>query len=319
MLAVSLGNTPLEFDVGFSAKHNTHQPLPVSLTELEFLLSLLLVLPLQQVDLPPRPRGFGTVGADVVVDAARVLSATTVDRLNRIAFEVHAKTGGEIAVVTMPDLRGRDISEISLRIGREWGIGSDAGVGSRERNAGVVVLVVPRETSSDGRGHVRIETGRGVEGFITDATAGDIQRAAIPYFQQGDYDRAVLLIVAALADRFSAEFGATLDTSVVPQARVSGSGRPTLTPGVLIFLLLVVFLVLSGLGRAGRRGRRGGGGGNGCLTLLWLLSASSGGGGRRYHHWGGGGFGGGSFGGGGGFGGFGGGGGFSGGGSSGSW
>jgi uncharacterized protein len=178
------------------------------------------------------------------------------------------------------------------------------------------VLVVPKETASDGRGRVRIETGRGVEGFITDGTAGDIQRAAIPYFQRADYDGAMTLIVAAIADRFATEFGVTLNPGAVPavqQPARSPGGSVAFPPEVIFFLLFVAFMILSGAGRM--RGRRGGG----CLQLLWLMSAASHGG--RHRHWGGGGFGGGSFGGGGGggFGGFGGGGGFSGGGSSGSW
>jgi uncharacterized protein len=193
-------------------------------------------------------------------------------------------------------------------------------VGSRDRNAGVVVLVVPKETASDGRGRVRIETGRGVEGFITDGTAGDIQRAATPYFERGDYDGAMTRSVAAIADRFASEFGVTLNPGAVPAVRQPArapGGSVAFPPEVIFFLLFVVLMILSGAGR-GRRGGRGGG----CLSLLWLMSAASHGG--RHRHWGGGGFGGGgfgggSFGGGGGFGGFGGGGGFSGGGSSGSW
>jgi uncharacterized protein len=278
------------------------------------LLTALLTALQQQLELPPQPRGFGTAEADVVVDAAGVLSSGAIERLNRIAYQVHARTGGEIAVVTLPDLGGRDVAEVALRIGREWGIGSDAGVGSRERNAGVVVLIVPRETAADGRGRVRIETGRGVEGFITDGTAGDIQRAAIPLFARQDYDGAALLIVGAIADRFAAEYGVALDPGLVPQRAPVPPPADVAIPGeVVIFLLIVIVLILSGMGRS--RGRRGGG--NGCLTLLWAMSLASHGRGRS--HWGGGGFGGGSFGGGGGFGGFGGGGGFSGGGSSGSW
>jgi len=278
------------------------------------MAALLGLLP-QQIEIPPRPRGFGTSAAEVVVDAAQVLTTGAVDRLNRIAFEVHRQTGGEIAVVTMPDVGGRDVADVALRIGREWGVGSDAAVGNQARNAGVVILVVPKETASDGQGRIRIETGRGVEGFITDGTAGDIQRAAIPYFQRQDYDGALLLIVTEVANRFAREFGVTLDPSTVPVASIPRQRQVAFPPEVVFFLFLVVVMILSGLGRA--RGR----GGNGCLTLLWAMSVA--GGGRRHHHWGGGGwgggFGGGSFGGGGGFGGFGGGGGFSGGGSSGSW
>jgi uncharacterized protein len=282
------------------------------------LLFAVLVATAQQLELPPPPRGYGTSAAEVVVDAARVLDAAVIDRLNRIAFEVHARTGGEMAIVTMPDLGGRDVADVALRIGREWGVGGTAAAGDRRRNAGVVILLVPKETASDGLGRIRIETGRGVEGFVTDAIAGDIRRAATPFFQQRDYGGGLLLITAALADRYAREFGVALDTSLVPSPRLR---EPIAQPvprapsfGALLFLLFVVLLIVSGLRRSGGRGR---GGGSGCLNLLWALSVAQSHG--RRGGWGGGGFGGGSFGGGGGFGGFGGGGGFSGGGSSGSW
>jgi uncharacterized protein len=293
------------------------------------LLTLIAAFLIQQLALPPAPRGYGTAAADVVVDAAGVLSPGTVVQLNGLAFDLRAKTGGEIAFVTMPDLRGRDVADVALRIGRDWGVGANAPVGSPLRNAGIVVLVVPKETSSDGRGHVRIEVGRGAEGFIPDAVAGDIQRAAIEYLQRQDYDGAFLTMGRGIAQRFAREFGVSLDSSVAVPAPVAPQPAPPqivrFPTGVVLFFLVVAFLILSSLGKAstrsrGRRGR-GGGGGDGCLTLLWLLSAAQSSGRRGRHHggWGGGGFGGGSFGGGGGFGGFGGGGGFSGGGSSGSW
>jgi uncharacterized protein len=196
---------------------------------------------------------------------------------------------------------------MALRIGREWGVGATADIGDRARNAGVVVLLVPRETSADGRGQISIQTGQGAEGFITDGIAGDIRREATPLLARGEYGPGLTLITARLAERYAAEFEFSLDSTLVPpRAAVRGQG-------VAPLLILVVFFVLvSLLGSAGRRGRRGRGGvADAAMLLLPLLMN----GGRRG---GGGGFGGGGFG-GGGFGGFGGGGGFSGGGSSGSF
>lgn len=279
--------------------------------ELSLLLAVLLAT-VQQIELPAPPRGYGTSAAEVVVDAAGVLDAATVYRLNRIAFAVHAATGGEMAIVTLPDLRGRDIADVARTIGRDWGVGGEAPVGDRRRNAGVIVLLAPNERQ------VRIETGRGVEGFVTDGEAGDIQRAATPYFRQGDYSAGMLSIVSALSVEYAREFGVTLDTALIPRQQFTQPQRPTSSApsiGAIIFVLFVVFLILSGLSR---NARRHGGRGSGMLDLLLAIALSQSRGGRR-GGWGGGGFGGGSFGGGGGFGGFGGGGGFSGGGSTGSW
>jgi uncharacterized protein len=237
----------------------------------------------------PAPRG-------MVSDFANVIPADQATRIEALATDVRAKSGGEIAVVTLTDIAGRDEGDVALRIGREWKVGAAAKIGDAKRNAGVVILVVPKETSSDGKGHVSIEVGQGSEGFITDGEAGDIRREAMPLLQRRDYGGAIELMTQRVAQRFASTFNFSLDSSgpAPVQQRVSRRSQPL---AFYIFVFLV--LILS-------RGR-----GSGCL---WLALSSGRGGG-----WSGGGGGGFGSGGGGGFGGFGGGGGFSGGGSSGSW
>lgn len=245
----------------------------------------------------PAPRG-------MLNDFAGVIPAAQAARIEALAAEVRAKSGGEIAVVTLADLGGRDVSEIGLRIAREWKVGANTKIGDATRNAGVVILVVPKETSKDGNGHVRVEVGQGSEGFITDAQAGDIQREAIPFMQRRDYGDAIELMTQRVAQRFASSFNFSLDSAGPPppvQRQMSGRNRSTGGfPPRLAFIIFVLLMMLLSRGR-----------GSGCLWLA--LSSGRGGGG-----WSGGGGGFGS-GGGGGFGGFGGGGGFSGGGSSGSW
>jgi uncharacterized protein len=97
----------------------------------------------------PAPQG-------LVNDFANVLPAASEARMERVAQDVRTKSNGEITIVTLADLQGRDPAEIALRIGREWKVGNMAAIGDRSRNAGVVILLVPKETSSDGRGHGRV-------------------------------------------------------------------------------------------------------------------------------------------------------------------
>ena len=85
---------------------------------------------------------------------------------------MRAKSGGEIVVVTLADIGDRAPSDVALQIGRQWKVGKKAAPGDPARNTGVIILVVPKETSSDGRGHVTIATGTGAEGFITDGRRG---------------------------------------------------------------------------------------------------------------------------------------------------
>ena len=59
----------------------------------------------------------GTERSEVVVDAANVLSADAEERINRIAFSVKQRTGGELALVTLPDIGQRDAADIAREIG----------------------------------------------------------------------------------------------------------------------------------------------------------------------------------------------------------
>lgn len=279
---------------------------------------LYLLLALQVVQTPSPPRGFGTSAAEVVVDSARVLPSESVDRINRIAFDVKTKSGGEIAVLTLPDIGLRAPIDIAVAVSRAWGIGANAGVGDRTRNAGVLILLVPKETNSTGRGECFITTGQGSEGFITDADGGQYCREAIPYFQQREYGPALEYLAARVAAEFAREFGFTLDSSSAPSrgvqdefSRRPGRRRTEISPFVFFAILIGIYFVLGSLGRR-RRGC-----GSGCIPIPIVFP---GGGTYRRGGWGGG-FGGGGFGGGGGggFGGFGGGGGFSGGGGGSSW
>jgi uncharacterized protein len=272
-----------------------------------------VVLTLQAIQVPP-PTGF-------VNDLANALSSESEAQMTRIIEDVRARSGGEIAVVTLADIGQRDPADVARAIGRQWGVGSRGNPGDRARNTGVVVLLVPKETNSSGRGACRIEVAGGAEGFITDGMAGEICREANPLFAQGDYSAGITQVTRRVAERFASEFGFALDTALGPSLRElplspeQPVGRTVgFSPGTIFFLFIVAMLIMQSLG--GRRRRRGGCGGGGCLPIF-IPMGGGGWGGRSRGGWGGGG--GGFGGGGGGFGGFGGGGGFSGGGGGSSW
>ncbi len=257
----------------------------------------------QGVSIPATPTGY-------VNDFANILPADRVSLLTRIAEDVKAKSGGEIAIVTMADIGDRQASEIALEIGRQWKVGQNDAVGNRSRNAGVVILLVPKETSKSGKGSCRIEVGQGSEGFITDGMSGEICREATPLFREQEYARGLTVVTTRVAEKFAAEFGFVLDTTLVPRRQVNQAPEIQINPLVVLIIIFIIIFLISRAGRGGRGGRGGGGG-----SFIPVVLPNIGGGG-----WGsGGGWGGGGGGGGGGFGGFGGGGGFSGGGGGSDW
>jgi uncharacterized protein len=249
-------------------------------------MSVILLAVLLQVSVPP-PRGF-------VNDFAGVLDAASVRHMEAVIAEVREKTRGEIAVVTLSDIDDRSASDVALQIGRQWGVGAQGEAGDRSKNLGVVVLLVPRKNHQPGTGDVFISTGRGAEGFLTDARVGRIRDAMLPALAAEDYGKGLALGVDLIAEAFATEFGVTLTNPeyAMPPPLAQDSPRITI-PLVWLIAILILLLIVT-------RGR--------ILWLpFWIMSQGRGGGG--------GGWGGGRGGGGGGFGGFGGGGGFSGGGA----
>lgn len=237
---------------------------------------------------PSRPAGY-------VNDFARILDPASAAAVDTLVRRLETATGAEVAVVTLPTIDDRDEGEVALAIGRRWGVGAKTEVGDPRRNAGIVLLLVPRQNHQPGTGHVRIEVGQGLEGIITDATSGRIRREVMGPDLQGEaYGLAALKGVQALAGTIARGYGVS-DSALTAYRPVEDQGGDSAPIGsILPILLFLAFILLAS--RGGRRRRRG---------LYWGGPWIGGGWG------GGGGFGGG----GGGFGGFGGGGGFSGGGS----
>lgn len=239
---------------------------------------------------PARPTGYLTDVAGVV-DAA---SAATIDSL---AARLRAATGAEFAVVTLPTIGDYAAADVALAIGRAWGVGKAAAIGDAQRNAGLVVLLVPRREGDPNSGQVFISTGRGLEGIVTDAAAGRVRDAMLPELRAQQYGPGLVTGTRLLAAMVARGLGVTDSTLTAPGSPTEVSG------GLVLFLLCIGIIVVVTMIRASRGGGPPSGGPRRRSPRIYW---GGGGGG-----WGGGGFGGG----GGGFGGFGGGGGFSGGGA----
>ncbi|HSJ10295.1 MAG TPA: TPM domain-containing protein, partial [Longimicrobiales bacterium] len=145
----------------------------------------------------PAPTGY-------VNDFANIIPAEREAEITRVIDEVRQKSGGEIVVATVESLDGLPLDKYALDMAREWGIGSRGEPGDPARNTGVLILVVARETSPDGRGHLKIELGTNANAFITATEAGRIADAdIIPSFRNGDYGTGILLGVIGIAGQFA--------------------------------------------------------------------------------------------------------------------
>jgi uncharacterized protein len=242
-----------------------------------------------------KPQGY-------VDDFAAVLGAEAKDKLTTLCGEVDHKANAQIAVVTVPSLKGEPIEQFSVDLATRWG------VGPKQAARGVLILLAPNEHK------YRIEVGYGLEAILPDGKVGGFGREAVPLLRQNDYDGALLLMTQRVASVIAQDKGVTLDSLSQTPASEVRPGRSSWNPSTIIWIIFVGFFVILPLLRLVFRSRFGGGPYSRRRSgISWAIGPWIGGG------WGGGGFsGGGSFGGGGGFGGFGGGS-FGGGGASGSW
>jgi len=258
------------------------------------------MLPLQLDLLQAQTQGIDTLvpaqPVGYVNDFAQVLDAGSAAEMEDLVKRLRTATGAEIAVVTLGSIGDREASEVALAIGRKWKVGASAEIGDPRRNAGLVMLLIPRRPNDPNSGQIRIEVGQGLEGIVTDAAAGRVRDLMRPQLSQGEYGPGLLAGVRALAGLIARGYGVS-DTTLTSYAPSESPGAVPFANNLLPLLFLILFILLmSGALGGRRRGRR---------RIYWGGPWIGGGWG------GGGGFGGG----GGGFGGFGGGGGFSGGGA----
>ncbi len=227
----------------------------------------------------PAPRGF-------VTDTAAVLGPDVTAHITALATELQAKTGAEIAVLTVPTTAPLDDFSYALRVAETWK------PGRAKEDTGVLVLLAVNDRK------LRVLTGYGVEGVLPDGLVGQIEdEEMLPAFRAGRFDVGIERGVRAFASRIAADKGVQL-TGVPPPRPQPAAPAPDWLTLLLLLLVLGAFFWIASRGAGVRGGRRRG---------IFLPGGFGGG-------FGGGGFGGG----GGGFGGFGGGG-FGGGGAGRSW
>jgi|Deesub1362A_J573_1020465.scaffolds.fasta_scaffold00289_19 uncharacterized protein len=253
-----------------------------------FILVFVSSASLARVAIPERPLNY-------VVDLAGIINDDVESALNRYLLELEQKTTAQMVILTIDELGGQSIEELSISIAHDkWRLGQ------KGKDNGVLLLISLKDRK------YRFEIGYGLEGVLPDSLVGTIgRRYLVPYFRKGDYSTGIFQAALAVIKEIATDAGVEITgmpTLRRPLPRPYGS-RGSKGPGILgtifsiLFFMALIYLFI-------RHPR----------LLLLMLMFSFLGGGRRSGWGGGGGFGGGfgSFGGGGG-------GGFGGGGATGGW
>ena len=201
-----------------------------------------------------KPQGYVNDFANVVAPQAR-------QELERYCALVEKATGAQMAFVTMDTLDGEPVEDVANNLYRQWGIGK------KGTDEGLMLLLVVKDKRS------RLEIGRGLEPYITDATSGTTLREMRPSLRTGNYGEAFYSAAHSLGNRIAQAKGVTLDdTSYKPRQRRQAPTEipwPVVVGGILLLLWIIKsgggggFLAGMLLGNVLGGGRRGGGGGFG--------------------------------------------------------
>ncbi|NLF43155.1 MAG: TPM domain-containing protein [Bacteroidales bacterium] len=232
----------------------------------------------------------------LVNDFSGLLKGNEVMQLEQKLVNFNNQTTTQISIVIIDDLEDYEPSEYADRLAEKWG------VGGKEHNNGVLVLVKPKTMTS--KGQVYITVGYGLESIIPDATAKLIvENEILPHFRNDNYYQGLDAGTNTLMKLALKEFTATEYADQVE------------SPGYFLLIPIIFIILFFVLSRKARNSHYHAGKGMPLGSIWWLLSQGSRGGSGS---WGNFNSGSGPFSGGGGFGGFGGGR-FGGGGAGGSW
>jgi uncharacterized protein len=134
-----------------------------------------------------------------VSDFASQISESDELVINQYARELERKTSVELSVVTVKSTKPVGIDEYANVLFERWGIGK------KGQDNGILMLLAVKDRND------RIEVGYGLEGVITDATAGRIRREVmVPQFKAGGYSKGMKEGAIAVVSLIAQNQGVTI-------------------------------------------------------------------------------------------------------------
>jgi uncharacterized protein len=184
------------------------------------LLAALILFALPAAAQPKFPALTGRI-----VDEAGLLKSADLAAIATDLKTLEGKSSDQLVIYTTRSLQGYPIEDFGYQLGRTWG------VGQRGVNNGVLLIVAPNERK------VRIEVGRGLEPYLTDAmTKLIIENAILPAFRRGDFAGGIR---AGVHDIIGVMTG---DADAVKQRLAAGAKRSNSASDNFAFYLLVFFI-----------------------------------------------------------------------------
>ncbi len=179
-----------------------------------------------------------------VNDFANVLTQEDADKIYTMGTALQDATTAQAVVVTVESLNGKEAAEYALELGREWG------VGDKDKNNGVVVLLSKADRE------IYISVGYGLEGALPDSKTGRIiDNYGIPYFQNDNFSVGLISIYSSVVNEIYVEYGIAPQENYTPIDLIPNNKGEEVSFGkVAVSWLALIVLVLLYMIIFGRRG-----------------------------------------------------------------
>jgi len=156
-------------------------------------------------------------------DYAGMISPAAKSKLEETLRAFEQSDSTQIVILTVPSIEGENIEDFGIKVGEAWKIGQ------KGKDNGAILIVSKQERK------IRIEVGYGLEGRLTDLTAGRIIDLVIkPKFKQEDFDGGFIAGVSSLIDATRGEF------------RAERRSQRSISPFLSVFLFLAIFTLIMG-------------------------------------------------------------------------
>lgn len=230
------------------------------------LLTLLISINAAAYDVPPMPTdGF-------LLDQAGVLSSSDAGKIRSKLSQINTSTQNEVGVLVVNSLGGDSVEDVAYRVFNTWGIGK------KGKDNGVLLLIAIQDRK------MRIETGKGVGGELTDVQSNKILTEKIrPHLKKKAYADGILAGVDAIASSLDTR-GNKSSHSAAPSNSADAEEAGKVVFWIVVIAVILIFLLVLYVARNGR----GGGGGYGGSWSSGGGSWSSGGGSSSSSSFGGG-------------------------------
>jgi uncharacterized protein len=162
-----------------------------------------------------------------VNDYANMMSRETRARLEQELKDFERSDSTQVVILTVESIEGDALESFSIRVAEAWKIGQ------KGKDNGVILLAVKKERKT------RIEVGRGLEGQLTDLTAGRIVQLVInPQFKRGDFNAGFTSGIRAVIDATRGEFKADKVKRAPSSRGIVSSFMPLIVFGAVCLLVL---------------------------------------------------------------------------------